>query len=164
MLPASSHAHVEDKLFQAAFIYNFIKFTTWPAAKWQAKAPDIILCTIGDDELTHHLEELDGRNIRSRNLITKDVTSEESKDCYLLYIAYSEIKNYRDIIYELGDSPVLTVASFDNFAINGGMIELQREDGQTRLNININSIRSSGLELSSRLLILANVINQTNEP
>ncbi len=159
LLPLSGHTHDDDKLFTAAFIYNFIKFTNWPDIKWEQEAPTIKLCTIGHDELTHHLEDLNGRKIRSKTLTTKNIAPTDLYKCHLLYIAQSEKKNYKSFLQKIQNSPILTVAHFDNFSHNGGMIELKKVSGQTKLTINIGSTKKSGLEISSRLLILANVIN-----
>ena len=162
--PIAANAHKENKLFKAAFIYNFFKFTNWPSEKWNTPSSTIQLCTIGDDELTHHLKDLNGRNIRSRKLTTVNSTFSNPNNCHLLYIAQSEKYKYRSILAKTNSQPILTVANFKGFSKNGGMIELRSDSGQTQLIINIHAVRHAELEISSRLLILAKVINQDKAP
>ncbi len=52
-------------------------------------------------------------------------------------------------------SPVLTVSDDPQFVREGGMVALVRADDQIQLHVNISTVRSAGILMSSRLLSIA---------
>jgi len=153
----------EERLFKAAFIYNFAKFTTWPE-KSENKNNKLILCTLGKNELTNDLKRLGGKTVKGRQVVIKVVEKKYPvESCQILYIANTEKNNYVNVIKKLKNKPVLTISDLNDFAKKGGIIQFYRKQGKTRLVINLNVARHAGLEISSRLLILANVINSREE-
>lgn len=149
----------EKRLFKAAFIYNFARFTRWPERSWSKPDSPIRLCTIGKDELVNDLKRLGGKLIKGHRLSIQPVTNTpEAENCHLLYIAISEKHRYKDILKFTHQKPILTISELPKFAKSEGTIQLYSENNQTRLIINIKSAKESELEISSRLLILAKVI------
>ena len=53
---------------------------------------------------------------------------------------------------------VATVSDAEGFASQGGMVELVRENNRVKLTINATTVDAADIYLSSRLLMLANVI------
>lgn len=158
----ASSSELEERLFKAAFIYNFAKFTTWPEKKWNYSDDQLTLCTIGYDKLTQVLKRLQGKKIRGRNLqINNQQDLDTTDQCHLLYIALSEKNNIQQLIESLGQRPILSISELDKFAESGGMVELQNHRGKTQLVINLDSIRESDLFISSRLLMMSKVIEQS---
>lgn len=152
----------EDQLFKAAFIYNFAKFTHWPDDAWQKQTQTIELCAIGQDKLTDKLLTLNEQLLRDRVLKVRKTGLVEVTDCHIIYISLSHKTKYRGLLTKLQDKPVLTVAQFNGFAKSGGIIELHNKGGQTEIIINLQSANRANISLSSRLLILANIIDQDN--
>ena len=146
----------EERLFKAAFIYNFAKFTRWPENTWTTPDSPMLLCTAGKDELIDDLKRLGGKIVQGRPVIIQSLQSTESpENCNLLYIAQSEKKRFQSLLRSLQDKPVLTISELPQFARKGGMIKLYREEGRTHFTINLDAAKKSGLEFSSRLLIIA---------
>ena len=56
---------------------------------------------------------------------------------------------------ELREAPVLTISNIDGFASAGGMTQFFFEHGQLRFRIHLESAKRAGLQISSRLLIMA---------
>jgi hypothetical protein len=54
----------------------------------------------------------------------------------------------------------LTVSDIENFADKGGVIRFIREDGKIHFRINIDAAKNSQLEISAKLLQLAEVIHK----
>ncbi len=150
-------ANQDQRLFKAAFIYNFAKFTRWPKNLEDDDKDKIVLCTLGEDQLVIDLTRLQGKIINNKILIVK--TIEAPNECGMLYIAASKKRNYVSTLNHIRGKPILTISEIKNFAQSGGIIELNLEKGQTRITINLNAAHENNLELSSRLLILANIIN-----
>ncbi len=55
--------------------------------------------------------------------------------------------------------PVLTVSDADAFAKRGGIVQMFVEDGKMKFRINARSAKRAGLALSSRLLALAELVD-----
>lgn len=154
----------EKQLIKAAYIYNFARYTNWSE---NARRTDDSLkfCIAGNDELTDELMRLNGKTVKNRPIevfMPKDI--QEQKNCHLLYIASSEKKHYIDFLAALSGKAVLTVSELSGFSRSGGIIELYREDNQTRFIINLDAANTAGLAISSRLLILAVVIDSEATP
>lgn len=158
-------SHTEDeRLFKAALIYNFAKFTTWPDGATKQPA-SLNLCTIGNSQLIDDLKKLHGKNVKGRKVSIASVSRHDSFErCHILYIADNQKRYYKKIIKKLNGKPVLTVSSIKNFANKKGIIQFYRDKGRTRLIINLDAARNAGLEISSRLLILAKVIENQAAP
>jgi uncharacterized protein DUF4154 len=154
----------DETLFRVAFIYNFAKFTSWPE-NILAEEDSLILCTIGKQKAGQDLKRLSGKIIKGRQVKIKPLKKlKPTTNCHMLYISNSERKNYLDILKKTNNKPVLTVSDIAGFAHNGGIIQFYRKKGQTRLKINLDTAHKVGLEISSRLLILAEVISNRATP
>lgn len=149
----------EVHLFKAAYIYNFGKLVSWPQQTWQAQDSPFTLCTLGQDEVINALNKLSGRKIQGHPVTIQSFnTKVPSGLCQMLYIASSS----QDYLTATGNynaqSPLLTVSEIPGFIEQGGIIELFRQDNRTRFKINLGKARQLGLEISSRLLSLASVV------
>jgi len=162
--PVSAKNQTEDeRLFTAAFIYNFAKFTRWPDLSQQNQT--LTLCTQGNDELVSDLKRLSGKIIKGRRLTVQQFNNKKRKlPCQLLYIASSEKKHVKNILNAVQNKPVLTISILPKFAKSGGMVQLYTQKGQTRFIINLGKVRDVNLEISSRLLILAKVVGNEKTP
>jgi len=60
----------------------------------------------------------------------------------------------------LRDTPVLTVSDSDTFTKRGGIVQIFVESGKMKFRINSRSARRARLQLSSRLLALAEVVDE----
>jgi hypothetical protein len=146
-----------DVAIKAAFLYNFAKFSEWPAPP--AGAP-LVLCVAGDDGIAAALvETVRGQTISGHGLeVRRSQDSARWRVCHLLFIASTETEHYAGGLSEIKMLPVLTVSDGPRFAQAGGMIELFVEGGRMRFAINMDAVERSGLHLSSRLLGLAKII------
>lgn len=157
----------DERLFKAAFIYNFAKFTRWPDQALENTQDSLILCTAGNDELIDDLKRLGGKMISGRPVSIRPLEKNLSPaGCHLLYIAKSEQQHFPNILASVRGKSVLTISELPGFSRSGGIIELYRKDAQTHFIINLNVARAAQLELSSRLLNLAvvMVIGQEETP
>lgn len=146
-----------DVAVKAAFLYNFAKFTEWPALP--SGAP-IIACIVGDDGIAGALvETVRGQNISGHALeVWRPQQDTSWRVCHLLFIADAETRRAAGGLVEIKTLPVLTVSDGRGFSRAGGIIELYVEGGRMRFAINLDAADRSGLHLSSRLLGLAKVM------
>lgn len=155
----------EERLLKAAFIYNFAKFTRWPEGTWADEKAPLNLCLVGSDELIVELERLEGKTVKGRSLtINKFHSSPEMQACHIVYIATSEHTQYQQVTQVLQDQAVLTISEIPHFSRSQGTIELLHKEGRVRFIINLDVARRAGLELSSRLLKLAETVGEKVVP
>lgn len=155
----------EERLVKVAYIYNFAKFTRWPAHTGVEANVPLKFCTVGDDPVVQALGQVSGRRVKG-NLITVQGPPDQAVtgSCHLLYIAGSEQHRRGEILQSVRNMPILTVSEIPGFARTGGMIELFREQDRIRFIINLKAARDTGLEISPNLLALAVVIGRDNAP
>lgn len=159
-LPAQAQtASGREDAVKAAYIYNFAKFTEWPAAA--GAAASLVACALGEDPLAHALSALTGKRIGERRLEVRQVRDPESAEgCHILYLARPEAEHLAEVLAALDHRPVLTVGDTPGFAERGGMIGLVVLDRRVRFHINAAAVEGAGLNISSKLLKLAVTVHR----
>jgi hypothetical protein len=80
--------------------------------------------------------------------------------CHVLYLSGIDDRRLVEVVATVRDSPVLTVSDADAFAKRGGIVQIFVEGGKMKFRINVRSARRARLALSSRLLALAELVNE----
>jgi hypothetical protein len=142
----------------AAFLFNFAKFAEWPDL---APNEPIALCVVGDEGVAAALgETAAGHEITGHALkVSRPRDSRTWTDCHLLFISKGEFRSLAPGKLGLTSLPVLTVSDRKGFSLDGGAIELYIDDGQMRFAVNLDTVKRSGIRLSSRLLGLAKLVS-----
>lgn len=161
MAAISAEQQGDEHLLKAVFIYNFAKFTRWPAEIWNNNGHSLRICAIGDDKLTETLVRLHGKTLRDNPVIIEHIENTSSLDaCHVLYLDKSLDYKMKEITDSIRTKPILTISESPGFAESGGMIELYRKEDRIRFKINLRLAREAGLDLSARLLDLAVIVNR----
>ncbi len=157
--PAAAAETSHEYPIKAAFLYNFTKFTEWPAGSFLDSTAPLDVCVFGEDPFGGALESIAGKTIRGRRIAVHRVTSSEAAAaCHLLFISASEATRLAGILESLRGRPVLTIAEMPGFARSGGIINLKTNpDDRIRFEINVGIAKRAGLRLSSKLLDLAEI-------
>jgi len=146
---------VTEPALKAAFIYNFARFTTWPA---DLPATDsFVICVLGDAAVGDALARaVAGRQLMERPIAISPVAvAAPKRGCRILYVSGVPVRQAADLVGELRDAPVLTISNIEGFASAGGMTQFFFEHGQLRFRIHHESAKRAGLQISSKLLIMA---------
>jgi hypothetical protein len=145
---------------KAAFLYNFAKFVEWPVHSNQASQDSVVVGILGQDPFGFLIEKIIGdKTVGGRIIIIERYGSmEQISNCHLLFISESESAHLNNTLTILHGRHILTVSDSENFARNGGMIQMYMEKNRIRFIVNIDAINLAGLKLSSKLLNLADVI------
>ncbi len=151
--PTASEVQVK-----AAFIYHFTEFVDWPAHTFaQAKSP-FVIGLMGGTALNEALvkmvrgEAMDGHPIEVRQLHRRL----EATDCQIVVVAREEEDLFRSA--QLRDLPVLTVGETDDFLRSGGIIAFVNDGNRVKLRINLTAAQAASLQISSKLLRVAQVL------
>lgn len=163
---ARVHAQdVTEVSLKGAFIFNFARFTNWPAEALPS-AGSISACVVGDRGVSEALRRsVSGRNLNGRAIVVSFIEPDGAlPGCHFLYVSRVSRTRLAEIIYRLHGTPVLTVSDDDAFIKLGGMIQVYIESGKMRFRINPKSAKRAGLQLSSRLLALADLVDADPPP
>jgi hypothetical protein len=160
LIPSLWAQSPDEYQVKAAFLYNFAKFVEWPAQSFKTANDPIVICVLGKDPFGNVLDEpmkgteADGRQIVVRR--TSDVR--QASACNILFISSSERKRLTSVLAAARACGILTVSDMEDFAAQGGVINLKLENGRVRFEINPDAAERSGLRISSKLLSLAQIV------
>lgn len=163
--PAATAAPTSPEVVKAAYVLNFIRFTEWPAEALPEGAPFVVGVS-ADRVLEDALFRLtDGQQIRGRRIrVIRLRTTRDLADCHLVYLDGEITVNEEpavpvaEALAAIGDRPVLTVSSHDEFLSRGGMLNLYRDGSNLRFEIAPDRAAAAGLRFSSQLLRLARIV------
>jgi hypothetical protein len=153
--PAQAQSAIELRV-KAAFVYNFAKFTQWPAGNAEESGPFVIGC-FGDAAFMEVLTAtVAGKLLNGRAITVKRVTTIGDLDaCQVLFVGDDETSRAQVFLHAATTAHVLTVGASDHFATSGGMIQLVVVDNGVKFAINQQEAELAGLKISSKLLELA---------
>ncbi len=141
---------------KAAFIYNFAKFTEWPPDAVVTGAP-LVFCVLGDAAISEALGQLvEGRTLAGHRIsVSRREPGGPLNGCHIAYLSRLTAGQAAQVVTSLRDAPVLTMSDAEGFTQQGGMAQFFFEHGQLRFNVHLASARRAGLQISSKLLVLA---------
>jgi YfiR/HmsC-like len=158
LLAASGTAQAEvasEYAVKAAFLFNFTKFVEWPPSAF-GERNDFQLCVLGEDPFGKGLDVVRGEKVAGREItLLRTPKLAEEEGCQILFISRSERARMPQILQDLKDAPVLTVADTDGFLDDGGIINFKLEGSKVRFEINQQAADRAGIKISSKLLRLA---------
>ena len=150
-----------EYLIKAAILYNFAKFTRWPAESFASVDAPLQICVFGIDPFGDALATIDGKRVGSHSLRTRLITDTTMIDgCHLLFVSASENERLTEVLAATDGTAVLTVADIPDFSRAGGIITLNIVEDRTRFDVNRLAADRAGLKLSAKLLRLADTVIQ----
>jgi len=149
---------VTGPALKAAFIYNFAKFTEWPADVIPAGEAPLVLCVLGDAAIGQALERtVKGRTLEGRRLGVTQASANGPLDgvCHILYVTGVTAGQAAKLVAGLRDTPVLSISDVEGFTEMGGIAQLFFARGHLHFNVQVEAAKRARLRISSRLLALA---------
>jgi hypothetical protein len=135
---------------KAVFMANFFKFVEWPSPVKEYR-----LCIYGSDPFGQSIRTVEGMKVRGKTLeVRRPVSLRGLGDCHVLFISSSERRRIRTILDAVKGMDLLTVGDTEGYAREGVMLNFYIEASRVKFEINLNSIRSSRIAVSSQLLKL----------
>ena len=165
LLAAAGGVRAADDLelkVKAAFLFNFAKFATWPAAKVGAPAAPLYLCVQGAGPIGRVLEDtVRGRTIDGHAIeVLQSAHAEELRRCHVVYIATTEPARIAADLATLANHGVLTVHEAAEAQPAGVVRFFLTDGGRVRFEINVTAASREQLALSSKLLEVSQVVNR----
>ena len=153
---AAAAQDVTEPALKAAFIYNFAKFTEWPADAVGTGAP-LVLCVLGDAAIGEALERVvKGRTLAGHSIsVSKAPPGRPLEACHIAYVSGVTASQAAEVVAGVRDAPVLTISDVEGFTKLGGIAQFFFEHGQLRFDVKLASAKRARLQISSKLLALA---------
>ena len=144
---------------KAVFLYNFSQFVDWPQAAF-ASNESFVIGVLGSDPMGSYLDQaVKGESVKGKPIIVRRYSSvEEAYGSNILFIREGTKEEMKKILNKLKGKNILTVSDNKGFAQQGGVIEFITKDNKIALRINLGAAKSEQLQISSKLLRLAEVI------
>jgi hypothetical protein len=159
-LVTPSAQDVTESALKAAYIYNFAKFTEWPADVVGAAEP-LALCVFGDADVGIALKRavkdrvLSGHPMAVSHTAAPAAGAGPQRQCHVIYVSGMTAAEAADVIAGVRDAPVLTLSDVDGFTERGGIAQFFYLNGRLHFTIQLESVKRARLRISSQLLSMA---------
>jgi hypothetical protein len=149
----------------AAFLFNFVKFTTWPADVLPGASP-IVVCVSGDDWVADSLLQLTrNKAVAGHPLAVRRTNLDRPLDeCHVVYAAALDTARAQQLLRAATGRSILTVTDSSDFARRGGVANFFMEGDRMRFAVNPAAADRARLRISSNLLTLAMVVRDDLRP
>lgn len=148
---------VEGDDLKIAFVYNFTKFVSWPAASL-ADSAGFDICVLGKQDLARKFQSLENQRVHERVIAVKPVAAAaDARSCEVLYVEAASLgsASASSTLAAVQNLPVLTISDGAPFILNGGVIELKEHNNKIVFSIDEARADAGQLGISSQLLRLA---------
>lgn len=149
---------------KAAYLLDFGKFVTWPAATAPKSSDAFSICVLGDDPFGTTLDNtVRGEKINGRPVTARRIRGiQDARGCNVLFVSDSGERLSRKTLSALNKSGMLTVSDAQGFWENGGIIQFVFSGNRIRFEVNLDAAQEAGLSLSSELLKVASAVHGKN--
>jgi hypothetical protein len=150
---------VEEYVAKAALTFNFARYTEWSSAA-VAASPDVLrACVVGNNALLRAFHGINGRRVGERQIRVSALRKlDQPRGCDLIFINIRDRSKISLLLEHARNLPILTIGEIGGFCDYGGIINLYRAGNKLRFEINLTAANQAKLEISSRLLRLAKIV------
>ncbi len=145
---------------KGACLRRFPSFVKWPSKAFENEKSPIVIGIIGRDPFGKALDKLiKNETAQGRKMVIRRFSRlEDLAPCHILFISSSERLRLKKILKKVEKNFTLTVADMKGVCQIGVMINFYIGDNKVRFEINNAQARKAGLEISSRLLKMARIV------
>lgn len=155
VLAQDSDENLKSYKVKAAFVFNFLNFTTLP----NPDLKEIVICTLANQTVSKAFASIAGKKIRGIPISVKESPSEDHlSGCSVTFLSEDWQGVTEDLLATAKKQSMLTIGEHPEFCKNGGIIGFYVNEGKLRFQINLNEANKQGYKFSSKLLKLATVI------
>lgn len=148
-----------EQQVKCAFVVNFVQFVDWPESAF-SKADDPVILGVVDPGIMEGLTAaVAGKTVKGRKLEIRQFSPASVGKCHMLLTGGLEGGDL-DAALKSGGAGVLTVGDSGRLTEAGGIVAFYLEDRKVRFEINLTAAQRAQLQISSKLLKLARVVNK----
>ncbi|TDH21670.1 YfiR family protein [Segetibacter sp. 3557_3] len=165
LLSAYTQSSSREYNIKAAFLFNFSQFVVWPEHAFGAPGSPFVIGILGDDPFKTVIDQtVAGEKVKDHPIVVQRyATIKEVLPCHILYVPEKTEGNIPALIAALPARYTLTVGEQYAFARLGGIVRFQTLNNKIRLQINLAAAKAAELNISSKMLRLADIVAPVRE-
>jgi hypothetical protein len=145
---------VREYAMKTAYLYNFAQLAEWPPSTAEKGGLAFNLCVFGTEEWGDAFGLLRGKEVNGRPLLIRNVVlPTEVRECHILFVGEGDRRRGDRLLDGARGLPILTVT--DDVGMRDAILIVIRDKQRLAFEVNMVSLRSTNLQLSSKLLRLA---------
>jgi hypothetical protein len=157
--PAPQDAEYKIK---SAFLYNFAKYTQWPATAFPRQGTPLVLAVVQHQKFAKAVSaSLSSKSVRNRKIIVRTYDEVRNLELpHILFVGSLNAADWRQVVRKCEGRPVLIVGDAPEIVRTGGMIRFYIDRKKVRFEVNPKVAQEAGLQISSQLLKLAKIVKE----
>ena len=148
-------AQRQEPELKAQVLFQILLFVQWPG---RAAETAFQFCTLDDTPLAQAMRGFDGRRINDRVFSWHRVTPDQLAACHVAYVGHA---GQAALQQQAGLHGLLWVGDELGLLERGAKLNLQVDSGKVVFDIGLDSLRRSGLDISSKVLRLARFVKES---
>lgn len=153
-------AEISQQQVEAAYLYKFGGYVTWPDKTFAAPDSPIVIGVAGADSVADNLAALvAGRSIGDRPVVVKRIHSEEQlTGVHILFVGTASPALSSALLESSRKRPILVVTEGEDGLAQGSAVSFVMVDERVRFDVSLDAVQANGLKLSSLLLSVAHAV------
>ena len=146
-------ANAQMAKFQALYIYNFAKNTSWPA---EDNGKDLVITVIGDNDVVSELTSLaKNKGVGNRKVTVKQsATANNITQSDIIFLGETKSNQINTLITSQEKNKTLIVCGKKGLCQSGAAISFVSEGGKLNFEISQKNIQKHGLTVSQKIVAL----------
>ncbi|MBP5365941.1 MAG: YfiR family protein [Bacteroidales bacterium] len=146
-------ANAQMAKFQALYIYNFAKNTSWPA---EDNSKELTITVIGDNDVVTELSDLaKTKGVGTRKVIIKQAAASNNvTKSDIIYLGESKSNQLGALVAAQASNKTLIVCGKKGLCSSGADISFVSEGGKLNYEISPKNIQRHGLSVSQKIISL----------
>lgn len=148
---------------KAAFLFNFLKYTTWPEETFEEPDDPIVLGIAGADPFGALLDKiLKDKKVGKRPIVIRRFDKvAKVEGAHALFVGAMTRKEREALVEAHGESAVLLIGDEHGLAAADGLVaSFFLKDGKVRFEVSTKASERAKLTISSQLLKLAEIVER----
>jgi hypothetical protein len=159
-----AHAASAEAKVKTAYLYNILRYTTWPPETFANDQAPYTVLILGTDNLEGLIDKVaESKQINKRSIVIKRITSlDQYAPCHLLYACGTlSPEASKAILQKTAGAPVVVVGESAGFGAEGAPINFFADsDGTIGYEMNLKAAGERKITFESQLKDLGKVIAQ----
>lgn len=160
LMSAAGQSTDEEYQLKGAFINSIAKFVEWPAGTFAAPGDPLLGCIFGESPIGSALQQAArDREINGRKLAIRSIPdAQQTSGCSFVFVSSAAEKIWRATLSKARLSGILTIGESD--VLDGVIVNLKRDGDKIRIQIDLDAAKRGKIQISSRLLSLAEIVKR----
>jgi hypothetical protein len=157
-----------EAIIKAACLYNFAMHTQWPKDAAVGAKDKFHIGVVGKGDLNPFLKKIaDTRTVHDKSIAVHHFPSlKDYEPCHVLFVSREPAVDSKEsaadrlaaAVKKAKGTPTMIVSESEGLAEKGATINFYVEENVVKFEINLDTAKAAGLEISSKVLRLAKVI------